>query len=231
MRAIPCPRNPRYYSPPPTCHARWQSPRSDRRSARSDDRRTDCLRRVRLLLNPSGTYPQAGTQCRYEFPPPSPPHSNRGCSRGGMSSSMSPNGLNSSWSAVPNPFAKAASRSTASPRIRRASSIERPCHATLFVSYATGGVDWYPDHLSFMFSHRNPARTALLTAHWDPPESLRDMLAASGRQYRYGHQALDIVRVPASGQVQIIQKNDAASPLSLYQLDHEVPAFLKSAQR
>ena len=36
--------------------------------------------------------------------------------------------------------------------------------AKLFVSYATGGADWFPDHLSFMFSHRNPARTALLTA-------------------------------------------------------------------
>ena len=106
------------------------------------------------------------------------------------------------------------------------SELMQHAQATLFVSYATGGADWYPDHLSFMFSHRNPARTALLTAHWDPPESLRDVLAASGRQYHYG-QALDIVRVPAPGQVQIIQKNDAVSPLSLYQLDHEVPAFLK----
>ncbi|MGH7183079.1 MAG: MBL fold metallo-hydrolase, partial [Nitrospiraceae bacterium] len=32
--------------------------------------------------------------------------------------------------------------------------------AKLFVSYATGGAEWYPDHLSFMFSRRNPARTA-----------------------------------------------------------------------
>ena len=102
--------------------------------------------------------------------------------------------------------------------------------ATLFVSYATGGADWYPDHLSFMFSDRNPARTALLTAHWDPPESLRDLLAASGRQYHHG-QALDIVRVPGPGQVRIIQKNDALEPLALYQLDHEVPAFLKGAHR
>ena len=49
--------------------------------------------------------------------------------------------------------------------------------AKLFVSYATGGADWYPDHLSFMFSQRNPARTALLTAHWEPPEKLKDLLA------------------------------------------------------
>ena len=48
--------------------------------------------------------------------------------------------------------------------------------ARLFVSYATGGADWYPDHLSFMFSQRNPARTALLTANWEPPEKLKALL-------------------------------------------------------
>ena len=104
----------------------------------------------------------------------------------------------------------------------------RRAQAKLFVSYATGGADWYPDHLSFMFSRRNPARTALLTAHWDPPESLSDLLAASGSQYHYG-QALDVVRVSAPGQVQVIRENEALTPLSLYQLDHEVPAFLKGA--
>jgi len=111
---------------------------------------------------------------------------------------------------------------------RYLSELMQHAQATLFVSYATGGADWYPDHLSFMFSDRNPARTSLLTAHWDPPESLRDVLAASGRQYHHG-QALDIVRVPASGQVQIIPKNDAVAPRSLYQLDHEAPAFFKGA--
>ena len=49
--------------------------------------------------------------------------------------------------------------------------------AKLFVSYATGGAEWYPDHLSFMFSQRNPARTALLTAHWERPETLKELLA------------------------------------------------------
>ncbi len=102
--------------------------------------------------------------------------------------------------------------------------------AKLFVSYATGGADWYPDHLSFMFSQRNPARTALLTAHWDPPESLRDVLAASGSQYHSG-QALDLVRQSATGQVQVLRKNEALAPLALYSLDHEVPAFLKNAPR
>ena len=110
------------------------------------------------------------------------------------------------------------------------STLMQHAQATLFVSYATGGADWYPDHLSFMFSDRNPARTALLTAHWDPPESLRDVLTATGHQYHHG-QALDIVRAVAPGQVKVIEKNDALAPLVLYQLDHEVPAFLKGAQR
>lgn len=110
------------------------------------------------------------------------------------------------------------------------SDVAAHAQAKLFVSYATGGADWYPDHLSFMFSQRNPARTALLTAHWDPPESLKDGLAPLGCAYRYG-QALDIVRVSAPRQVQVISGTDAITPLSLYQLDHALPAFLKAAPR
>lgn len=110
------------------------------------------------------------------------------------------------------------------------SDIAAHAQAKLFVSYATGGADWYPDHLSFMFSRRNPARTALLTAHWDPPESLKDGLAPLGCAYHYG-QALDVVRASGPGQVQVIPGNDAVTPLSLYQLDHDLPAFLKGAPR
>lgn len=110
------------------------------------------------------------------------------------------------------------------------SDVAAHAQAKLFVSYATGGADWYPDHLSFMFSRRNPARTALLTAHWDPPESLKDGLAPLGCAYHYG-QALDVVRVSGPGQVQVIPGNDAVAPLSLYQLDHDLPTFLKGAPR
>ena len=110
------------------------------------------------------------------------------------------------------------------------SEVVAHAQAKLFVSYATGGADWYPDHLSFMFSRRNPARTALLTAHWDPPESLKDGLAPLGCAYHYG-QALEVVRVSGPGQVQVIPGNDAVAPLSLYQLDHDLPAFLKGAPR
>lgn len=110
------------------------------------------------------------------------------------------------------------------------SDVAAHAQAKLFVSYATGGADWYPDHLSFMFSRRNPARTALLTAHWDPPESLKDGLAPLGCAYHYG-QALDVVRVSGPGRVQVIPGNDAVAPLSLYQLDHDLPAFLKGAPR
>ena len=108
------------------------------------------------------------------------------------------------------------------------SELVEQAQASLFVSYATGGADWYPDHLSFMFSHRNPARTALLTAHWDPPDSLGDVLRASGCQYHYG-QAFDVVRVSAPGQVRVLSLSGALSPLSLYQRDHVLPPALQRA--
>jgi len=98
--------------------------------------------------------------------------------------------------------------------------------ARLFVSYATGGADWYPDHLSFMFSHRNPARTALLTAHWDQPETLRDVLRPINCQYHYS-QALDLSRKVDTGKVEVSSAAKDLAPLHLYQLDHDPPPFLK----
>ena len=76
--------------------------------------------------------------------------------------------------------------------------------AKLFVSYATGGADWYPDHLSFMFSHRNPARTALITANWDQPDSLRALLDPLGCGYHYA-QALDIFGPVSKGLFKFIK--------------------------
>ena len=102
--------------------------------------------------------------------------------------------------------------------------------AKLFVSYATGGADWYPDHLSFMFSHRNPARTALITAHWDTPESLKEVLGPLGCSYHHS-QAFDIVRVHENGQAQVHANADTFAPSSLYQLDHRLPSSLTGAPR
>jgi hypothetical protein len=102
--------------------------------------------------------------------------------------------------------------------------------AKLFVSYATGGAEWYPDHLSFMFSQRNPARTALLTAHWEPPENLKDLLSRQGCGYRYA-QALDLYRATAEGHIDRLSAGDALAPLTLYRLDHGDPAFMKSSTR
>jgi hypothetical protein len=98
--------------------------------------------------------------------------------------------------------------------------------AKLFVSYATGGADWYPDHLSFMFSGRNPARTALLTAHWDPPESLKQCLAPLGCGYHYGR-AFDIFRPGQEGRTSIDSYRNPLDPLTLFGLDHQVPSFLQ----
>lgn len=102
--------------------------------------------------------------------------------------------------------------------------------ARLFVSYATGGADWYPDHLSFMFSRRNPARTALLTANWEPPEKLKELLAPRGCGYHYTH-ALDLFRFPNGGAARVSSLADSLAPLSLYRLDHGDPPFLKQAGR
>ena len=102
--------------------------------------------------------------------------------------------------------------------------------AKLFVSYATGGAEWYPDHLSFMFSRRNPARTALLTAHWEPPEKLKELLSRQGCGYYYA-QALDLYRATANGHVDRLSTGNALAPLTLYQLDHGDPPFMKSSTR
>ena len=102
----------------------------------------------------------------------------------------------------------------------------RAAKAELFVSYATGGADWYPDHLSFTFRRRNPARTALLTAHWEQPETLKDLLAADQCRYHYSH-ALDVYRPHAREHIDIISTGDALTPLNLYRLEHGDPPFLK----
>ncbi len=99
--------------------------------------------------------------------------------------------------------------------------------AKLFVSYATGGADWFPDHLSFMFSQRNPARTALLTAQWERPEALADMLAGQGCGY-HSSRAFDIVRPSAGSASQLLRLDGAASPLELYRRDFGDPPFLRS---
>ena len=98
--------------------------------------------------------------------------------------------------------------------------------ARLFVSYATGGADWYPDHLSFMFSQRNPARTALLTANWEPPDELKSKLAPHGCGYHYSR-ALDLFRPTLEGGTEVTTVVNVISPLALYGLDHGSPPFLR----
>jgi hypothetical protein len=105
----------------------------------------------------------------------------------------------------------------------------RTAQATLFVSYATGGADWYPDHLSFMFSRRNPARTALLTTHWERPENLKDLLSPFDCGY-HSSQALDLYRATGGERIEVVSTGDALTPLSLYRLDHSDPPFMTSSR-
>ncbi|WP_447978210.1 MBL fold metallo-hydrolase [Candidatus Nitrospira bockiana] len=105
------------------------------------------------------------------------------------------------------------------------SELAAAAKAKLFVSYATGGADWYPDHLSFMFSRRNPARTALLTAHWEPPEQLRELLAPRRCGYHYSR-AFDCFRAASEAETQVLSLADLLDPLTLHRLDHGDPPFL-----
>ena len=109
------------------------------------------------------------------------------------------------------------------------SDLCRAAQARLFVSYATGGADWYPDHLSFTFSRRNPARTALLTAHWEQPETLKDLLLPYDCGYHYAR-ALDVYRAGGNGNVDVVSTGDTLAPLNLYRLDHDDPPFMKSGR-
>ncbi len=77
-----------------------------------------------------------------------------------------------------------------------------------------------------MFSRRNPARTALLTANWEHPEGLKEKLAPYGCGYHYSH-ALDIFRAAATGSAEVVSAADALAPLQLYRLDHGDPSFMK----
>jgi hypothetical protein len=101
--------------------------------------------------------------------------------------------------------------------------------ASLFVSYATGGADWYPDHLSFMFSRRNPARTAMLTAHWERPDALNSLLEPNGCSYHYGR-ALDVFSDPGCGSIGIRSEGERLSPLNLYRAVYGEPPFMKQVQ-
>lgn len=105
----------------------------------------------------------------------------------------------------------------------------RMAKARQFVSYATGGADWLPDHLSFTFSGRNPARAALLTANWEPPEKLKELLAQQGCEYYYSH-ALDLFRPRPDGGLDVGSVVEQADPVALYQFDHGVPPFMKPAE-
>ena len=110
------------------------------------------------------------------------------------------------------------------------SELCKTAKAKLFVSYATGGADWYPDHLSFMFSRRNPARTALLTSHWEPAETLKDLLTAQNCGY-HGSRALDLYRAGEGDRIEVVTIGDSLAPLNLYRLDHGDPPFLQPSGR
>jgi hypothetical protein len=70
----------------------------------------------------------------------------------------------------------------------------------------------------------------MLTAHWELPETLKDLLAKNGCRYHYGH-ALDLFRRTTDGLVESMKTGEALTPLSLYRLDHGDPPFMKTGSR
>lgn len=78
-----------------------------------------------------------------------------------------------------------------------------------------------------MFGRRNPARTALLTAHWEPPEKLKAFLISQECRYHRA-QALDLYRATDQGEIQVMSAADALAPLNLYRSDHGDPPFMKA---
>ena len=92
--------------------------------------------------------------------------------------------------------------------------------ARLFVSYATGGANWYPDHVSVLFSPSKPARTLFLTANWEPMENLKGLLASYGCGYHYSS-ALDIFRQTPDGGTEVVKEGEALDPRRLFGVDSD----------
>ncbi len=90
--------------------------------------------------------------------------------------------------------------------------------ARLFVSYSTGGAEWYPDYLSFMFNPSKPARTLLETANWEPLENLKGLLAPYGCGYHDSY-ALDIFRATPDGGTEVVKGGEALDPRRLFGAD------------
>jgi hypothetical protein len=96
--------------------------------------------------------------------------------------------------------------------------------ARLFVSYATGGADWYPDNLSFFFIPHKPARTAFLTANWEPLEKLEELLIRYGCRYHCSS-VFDLFRPAPDGGTQVVSAAEALDPSKLFGLDGDGQPF------
>lgn len=95
--------------------------------------------------------------------------------------------------------------------------------ARLLVCYAMGGADWYPDYQPTLFTRRNSARTALLTADWEPVEKLVAALAPHGCRY-HASQAFDLFRPTDDGGTQVLSVAEALHPLRLFGWDQTEPS-------
>jgi hypothetical protein len=89
--------------------------------------------------------------------------------------------------------------------------------ARLLVSYATGGADWYPSDQDLIIPSK-PARNSVITAHWEPLENLKELLAPYGCGYHYSY-ALDIFRSTLDGGTEVVKGGEALDPRRLFGAD------------
>ncbi len=91
--------------------------------------------------------------------------------------------------------------------------------ARLFVSYATGGADWFPEHVAWLIRPGKPARNALTTVTTEPLEKLEEPLKELGCRYHYSY-ALDLYRETSDGGTAVVAETKALDPLRMFERDH-----------
>ena len=101
--------------------------------------------------------------------------------------------------------------------------------ARWFISYATGGADWFPEHVPWLFRRDRPARNALTTVNTDSLEKLAGLLKEADCQYHYSH-ALDIVRAMPDGGAEVLSAAKALDPLKMFELEHPDHPLLRTVK-
>jgi hypothetical protein len=91
--------------------------------------------------------------------------------------------------------------------------------ARWFVSYATGGAEWFPEHVPWLLRPDRPARGALTTVNKEPLERLGGLLMGLGCRYHRAR-AFDIIRASRDGGAEVVSAAEPLDPVRLFERDH-----------